>query len=308
MSTAIAQRMQNPLATLSRRDGVLMRMFRKGAGKDLTPDEFDEACMYCEMYGANPIAKDIYFFVFDAKKPDKRRMVPVLSVNLYRKIADRTGAYRPDENPPRFTYDDNLKGPANPAGIVDCQVSVLKFAHGEWHPVTSRVRWDERAPIVTRIWSGSGMVDCEPRLDPKKDNWARMPETMLAKCCEVDAIRKAWPESVAGSYADGELDQAEVLELSATEVLEREAQKVVHAKTEGIIVDWCDGEPTQIVPIDKFADTVLAWAEAMQRDDDAARVTLWNDRNVAARRQFYGHSKSDALELNRTLDAIIKGD
>jgi hypothetical protein len=53
---------------LTRRDPRRLDLFRKTVGKDLRGDEIDEAIEWCELYGANPFVKDIYFFVFDADK------------------------------------------------------------------------------------------------------------------------------------------------------------------------------------------------------------------------------------------------
>lgn len=306
MSTALQQRLANPVARLSRSKQTLLRMFRNGVGRDLNPNEFDEATMWCEMFGANPIANDIYFFVFDKDKPDKRRMVPVLSINLYRKTAARSGNYRPDDRPARFTYDEKLIGPANPKGIVNCEVTVYRHAHGEWHPITTRLSWDERAPLVTEQWEGPKgsrrKVELDtPVLDPSKPNWRTMPETMLAKCCEADAIRKGWPEEMSGTYSDGELDRSDVLDLTPSEVLYASEQEDRRARIGGvgIIFDWCNGDPLEAVPPGQVADRVIAW----MREHDADRLALFRDRNRHALKQFWAHSPGDALEIKKAMEA-----
>lgn len=289
---------------LSRDNAARLRIFKRGAGRELNDSELDEAIEWCELYNANPMTKDIYFFVFDKNKPDRRRMVPVLSISKYRQIADATGTYRPDEAPPRYTYDQGLKSDANPRGIVDCEVTVWKHAHGQWHPVTSKLRWDERAPIITRYWDKAkgGWADCKPRLDPKKDNWGTMPETMLAKCVEADALRKGWPAETAGSYGDGELDRSDVIDLTATEVLAEHEQSQRQIKTgTGIVIDWCDGEPLEQVAYGQVADRVLAFVRERIGMDDADRVSLFASRNREPLRQFWAHAPGDALAVKQAI-------
>lgn len=317
---------------LTRRDPQRLALFKKTVGKDLVGAEVDEAVEWAEIYGANPLTRDIFYFCFgEYGKPD-RKVVPVLSVGLYRKIAARSGNYRPDDRPPRFTYDEALVGPANPKGIVDCEVTVYRHSHSEWFPITSRVRWEERAPIVEGgdgRWEDdpSGAVNppghkhagkpkrrfvktgdaAVPILDPKKRNWHTMPETMLAKCTEVDAIRKGWPNETAGSYGEGELDQ--VLDLTATEVIEK-AERVDRFDRIGGIkavhIDWMDGNELQRVPAGKFYDAAMAFIQANMKPDEeeAGAVLAWAARNKVGLQEFWAMEKDAALALKKELEKV----
>lgn len=289
---------------LTRRDPRRLDLFRKTVGKELRGDEIDEAIEWCELYGANPFVKDIYFFVFDADKPDKRRVVPVLGIGLYRKIAARTGNYRPDEHAPRFSYDDTLKGPTNPLGMVGCEVSVNVYSHGQWHRVTSRLRWDERAPIK-EIWD-NGKPTGKFRLDPKKDNWHRMGETMMAKCTEADAIRKAFPAETAGSYVAEEMDSPHTIEGTATEIAEQFASdqrlKQIGAAN-SILIDWMDNAGIVQVPVGQLGDRAIEWAK--KHADEPLTVKLWCERNRHALQEYWGRDKSGALELKKAIEPIL---
>jgi phage recombination protein Bet len=293
---------------LSRSDPRRLSLFTKTAGKDLRGPEVDEAIEWCELYGANPFTKDIYFFVFDADKPDKRRVVPVLGIGLYRKIAARSGNYRPDDKPPRFTYDPEAMGPLNPKGIVDCEVTVHRFAHGEWFPCVSRLKWEERAPIQ-EIWEpgedGKRRPSGKFQLDPKKTNWRTMPETMLAKCVEADAIRKGWPNETSGSYVDGDLDASKTLELSATEIIETvetERRLAAVGGSNAILVSW---EPTAAltpVPIGKFGDRVMEFIG--QNTDQPSVILLWKERNKHGLNEYWARDKDGALALKKELEKV----
>ena len=332
MTTAVA--MINKTGALTRRDPSRMALFKKTVGKDLRGTEIDEAIEWCELYGANPFAKDIYFFVFDADDANKRRVVPVLGIGLYRKIAARSGNYRPDDKPPRFTYDDSLVGPANPKGIVDCEVTVYRYAHGEWFATPSRLRWEERAPIILdgeegftwedipgQFWPEGHKRAGQPKrrkvpvgeviakLDPTKKNWRTMPETMLAKCCEADAIRRGWPNETAGSYAEGELDQAHTIELTATEIIdnaEREDRFERIGGAKAVMVDWMDGEALQRVPAGQFYDKAMAFVRKhmVKGEEEAGHLLAWRSRNAAALQEFWAMEKDAALALKKELEKV----
>jgi phage recombination protein Bet len=311
---------------LTRRDPRRLDLFRKTVGKELRGDEIDEAIEWCELYGANPFVKDIYFFVFDADKPEKRRVVPVLGIGLYRKIAARTGNYRPDETAPRFIYDDNAKSLANPTGMVSCEVSVNVHSHGEWHKVTSRMRWEERAPIIMEgaegfkyvdtgdVWEDSGkpkkkkvpVGDVVAKLDPNKKNWHTMPETMMAKCTEADAIRKAWPNETAGSYVQEEMDAAHTIDLTATEIAETYAseQRIKQiGAANSILIDWLDNAGIVQCPVGQLGDKAIAWIKA--NAEEPMTVTMWRDRNRHALQEYWGRDKAGALELKKVLESVL---
>lgn len=301
---------------LTRNEPRRLELFQRTVGKELRGAEVDEAIEWCELYGANPFVKDIYFFVFDADN-DKRRVVPVLGIGLYRKIAARTGNYRPDEAPPRFAYDEAAKSPSNPTGMLWCEVSVNVFSHGAWHPVTSRVKWEERAPIKAggfrwidtgEKWPDTGKPkkkkvadDSVAALDEKKTNWHTMPETMMAKCCEADAIRKAWPNETAGSYLPEELDGARTIEGTATEIADAYATelrlKQVRADA-SILVLWEHGKPIDQVPIGSFGDRAIAFIRTSEPDV----VKAWAETNRYALKEYWARDKAGAYEVKKELE------
>lgn len=304
---------------LTRHDPKRLKLFTQTVGKELIGPEIDEAIEWCELYDANPFVKDIYFFCFGKVGTKGRKVVPVLSIGKYRKIAARTKNYRPDDQPPRFAYSDALVGPANPKGILSCELSVFMHSHDQWHRVTSRLKWEERAPIEE---GGFRMVDngqtwpdgnpklvkvadptVTPKLDPKKPNWHSMPETMLAKCVEADCIRRAWPEETAGSYAEGELDRAEVIDLTATEILDEtdKADRIARIGGPAITILWDDAAPLERVPVGKFADRVLEFIK--KNDEEPSAIAVWEGRNRFALQELWAMDKSAALEVKKALES-----
>ena len=288
---------------LTRRDPRRVSLFAKTKGKDLRGVEVDEALELCELFQANPFTNDIYFFVFDADK-STRRVVPVMSIGQYRKTAARSGTYRPSDKEPVFSYDPALKGATNPRGIVDCKVTVWQFSHNEWHPVAGYVRWEERAPIK-QIWRNNQPTG-EYQLDPKKTNWATMPETMLAKCAEADALRKGWPEQVGGLYVEGELDRGTVIELSASEIVAQTEQEARQARIGGpqIQVQFEQGTPLLGIPHGQFHAKV---DEFFTRNADQPSVILeWAARNNDAMKAFWSVDPNAAIDLKEKIEVAAK--
>lgn len=293
---------------LTRSNARKIDLFRRTAGKHLRGVEIDEALEWCELYGANPFVKDIYFFVFDAEK-ETRRVVPVLGIGLYRKIAARTGNYRPDEAPPRFAYDEALRSAANPAGMVWCEVGVHIYSHGAWHIVVSRLKWDERAP-VREEWAETEQGRRRPTgrfaLDPTKQNWRTMPETMMAKCCEADAIRKAWPGETAGSYVAEEMDAPTTIDATAIEIAEAYAsdQRIRQiGSAHSILIQWEADGPIVQESVGTLGDTAIKWLRLHQQEPGS--VQLWQDRNRFALREYWARDAAGALEVKKVTESIL---
>jgi len=315
---------------LTRRDPRRIALFKNTVGRELAGSEVDEALEWCEIFGANPFVRDIFFFVFK-DKDGSRKLTPVLSIQMYRKIASRTGNYRPDEHPARFTYDVQLIGPANPKGIVDCELSVFKFMHGAWHPTTERLKWEERAPIKSEgadgfKWEETGekyppghakagkpkfrKVQLGERvdvLDPGKQNWHTMPETMLSKCVEAAAIRKAWPNETAGSYVAEEMDSPRTIEATAVEIAEK-FESDLRLKQIGannsILIDWLDNAGIVQTPVGKLGDMAIEWCR--KNAGEPMTVHLWTERNRHALKEYWGRDKAGALALKQVIEPILK--
>lgn len=292
------------MTALTLYEGKQLDLIRRTVAKDCDPAEFDQFIHICKAVRLDPLRRQVYAFVFQKDKPDKRRMSIVTGIDGYRAISARTGNYRPDNRPPRITYDDAEKNPdTNPLGIVKAEVSVFQFAHGEWHEVVGEAYWSEYAPIK-EVWE-NGRPTGKFALDKAKDSWRKMGRTMIAKCAEAQGHRRAWPDDFSGLEIQEEVDRRSI-ELTATELADEALvdQRVARLGGPGVLVDWCDGEPLQHVPNGKFVDAFLSFS--MQHKDDPDKVALWGKRNAAAINQFWTVDKNGALEVKRVLEGIAK--
>lgn len=276
---------------------------------DCNETEFDQFLHVAAQLRLDPLRKQIYAFVFNKDKPDRRRMSIVVGIDGFRSVAKRSGEYRPDNRAPRFTTDpEKIDAAANPEGLVCCEVSAFQFSHGEWHEVAAVAYWSEFAPLVEggkwitdddgrRRFKGDGTVT----LDPNKENWRKMPRVMLAKCAEAQAIRRAWPDDLSAIYADEELDRARTLDLTASEIVEKaavESRLALIGGAEAILFDMGDG--LERIPLEKAADMLMARFRAMQPHE----IMQWKNTNRVTFNEFWARAKADALEIKKYIEKV----
>lgn len=274
---------------------------------DCSPDEFNQFMHVAASLGLDPLRKQIYAFVFNKDDERKRRMSIIVGIDGFRAVAKRSGHYRPDDRAPRFTIDEAAINPAsNPLGLVSVEVTVYQHAQGQWWPVTAIAYWDEFAPIIEdgsweenergkRYFKGNGSY----RLDPKKDNWRKMPRVMLAKCAEAQAIRRAWPEELSAVYSDEEVDKARTLDLTATEVAESaEAERRLSmiGGADAIMFDM--GEGLTRITLGKAADEIMKHLRTLQPHE----VMQWRNLNRVPLQEFWARNKADALEVKKEVE------
>lgn len=281
----------NQLATLNFSNSQLS-LIRHTVAKDCNDTEFDLFIHICKHVRLDPLKRQIYALVFHKSDPKKRQMVIVTAIDGYRTIADRTCNYRPDSAAPRFEMGE--KEATNPTGLLSATVTVYKFAHDEWHPVTASAYWDEYVPLFNG------------EIDRKKTGWVKMPRVMLAKCAEAQALRKAWPDDLGNVYTIEEVDREQSLDLSATEQVAKadtEKKLALIGGKHAIMTDWCDGSPLERIPDGKYADRVMAWAKSDGRC--ASELESWWHRNKDSRAEFKARNGADYLQFHKEFEGLL---
>lgn len=186
--------------------------------------------------GLNPFTRQIHFV--KRWNAALRREVGAIQTGIdgYRLIADRTERYAPGKEP-AFHYDDD-------GALVSATAYVKKLVGGVWHNVAATAMWDEYRQTKK---DGS--------LTPM---WERMPHTMLAKCAEALALRRAFPAELSGLYTHEEMAQADNPEVIEAPAVRVEQPAALPAKANGH-----DGEPT---PTPKWHEGFMAEALALEVD------------------------------------------
>jgi phage recombination protein Bet len=282
-----------------------LQVIKQSYARDTNDIEFNLFVEMCRSLNLNPIKGQISAQVYSKNDPKKRNMVVVTQIGGLRAIAARQGDYLPDDEAPLFTYSETAKDPAiNPLGIESVSVKVYRVIRGEKHRIAGTVYWDEFAPIEEE-WAEDESGKRRPSGKKKlKSNWLKMPRVMLAKCAEAQALRRGWPEDLSNVYSEEEMEQADIIEGTATEVLDQVAadnrMRKLGSPKHGYAIQWDIGEPLETVATGKLFDRV----EAFARHADTTRFKLEHFRAVNAEsfRRYWADAGNDALELKRMLD------
>jgi len=106
-----------------------------------------------------------------------------VGIDGYRAIADRTGQYAGNSEP-AYEYDEYKN-------LLKATVTVFRFVNGQKCEFTGSALWDEYKPN-----------------DGQDFMWKKMPHVMLGKVAETIALRKAFPNDLAGLYTQEEMAQS----------------------------------------------------------------------------------------------------
>lgn len=148
---------------------------------------------HCSRTGLDPIARQIYSIARKSKGQLKWQIQ--ISIDGARLVAERSGQYE-GQTTPEFTAD----------GITWTQVWLSKD-----FPAAARVgvyRRGFREPLyAVALWDAYVQTTYKGDVT---EMWKKMGPLMLAKCAEMLALRKAFPQDLSGLYSAEEMSQASV--------------------------------------------------------------------------------------------------
>lgn len=159
-------------------DEKRLQMVRDKFANGAPQDEFDLFIEVCRSRNLDPLTRQVYLIPRYDSREGKKVWSIQTSIDGYRSIADRTGAYAGSDE---ATFVETGKKIGEPAKVRPdtATVTVWKMVQGVRCPFTATARWDEY-------------------FQEKSPLWGRMPHTMLAKCAESLALRKAFPVQLGG--------------------------------------------------------------------------------------------------------------
>lgn len=197
----------NKIATLHQNHAVSMtsshfnpkqiEILKNSMCKGLNNEEFEIFLMACAKTQLDPFMRQIYAIKRKTKKPDGSWgdiMTIQTGIDGYRLIAERTERYAPGPEP-TYLHDDDGK-------LMSATSHIKKQTKdGTWHTVSASAYLDEF---------------CQTFLDKQTGErkpmgmWVNMQRTMLSKCAEAQALRRAFPAEMSGIYTNEEMAQADI--------------------------------------------------------------------------------------------------
>ena len=154
-----------------------LALIKKTVAFGATDAELDLYLYDCARRGVHPLDRLIHF--------TKRggRYTPVVGIDFLRTRAADTGEMAGSDD---AVFDKDAR---------TATVTVYRLTRGQRYAYTATARYDEYVP--------------DPGPNLRGDTlWRKMPHVMLGKCAEALALRKAFPQQLAGLYVKEELEQA----------------------------------------------------------------------------------------------------
>lgn len=159
---------------------VQLDLIKNQIAKGCSAAEIEYFIGVCQRTGLDPFQRQIY--AIRRKDNGAEKMTIQTGIDGYRLIADRTDRYAGSDEPVHH-YDDA-------GNLMRSVVTVWKIVGGVRGSFTASALWSEYQ-------------------QPNNKMWVKMPCTMLAKCAEALALRKAFPADLSGLYTTEEMMQSE---------------------------------------------------------------------------------------------------
>jgi phage recombination protein Bet len=269
VSTAIAKVSPTSIAAGSFTDDQVS-LIKRTICAGSTDDELSLFVTTAKRLGLDPFARQI----FAVKRWDSRTRTEVMAIQVsidgFRLVAERTGAYAPGSRT-EYEYDDAGK-------LVRATAFVKKFTHGTWHETPEDAYYEE-------------YVQTNKEGKPNA-MWARMPRVMLAKCAEARALRRAFPLELGGVYIPEELDQAE------------NARPAFRAPEGVAVIEMVEPPPTKAAADAIMSATTMAELEAAS----ASISKLGLKKGSEARKDLGLLYKDKKAQLERLIAAQAEAD
>lgn len=186
-------------------NGEQVTLIKQTIARGATDQELALFLAQCSRTGLDPFSRQIYWISRGGKGSTQ------VSIDGFRVIAERSGEM--DGQECHWCDEDGVWVDVWLKKVPPAAARILVYRKGCSKPFPGIAKWSEYAQAAGQMWS-------------------KMPATMLAKCAEALALRKAFPHQLSGLYTPDEMAQAErsepvVVEAAKTVMLPDGAVQIV---------------------------------------------------------------------------------
>ncbi len=199
---------KNVVTTTGDLNSKELELLKQTYAKELSPPELGLFLAQSKAMGLNPFTKEIYAIKFVG------RMTLMTSVGGLRKIAHRSNTYLGCKV--TITYEGSTKKPFSATAIAKKLVG-------------NRVAEFEATVMFDEYNSG-------------KDNWLKIPVSMISKVAESAVLRMAFPniDLLHDAAEEMGVQHTQEIEFDAVQETEHETQEIEHPPAERVIVNHAD--------------------------------------------------------------------
>lgn len=267
---------KNTLQVLPKQE-QLIKLIKETYAKGANDEEIEFFAQVCSTQNLDPIKRQIYFTKIWDSSQGKNCFAPIISIDGMRSKAEETGLYA-GQTLPLYCGRDGVWREvwADKDPPFACKIGVFRKDFKE--PIFAIAYWDS---YVKKTKEGK-----------VTKFWADMPTTMISKCAEALALRKACPQKLSGLYSKEEMDN--VIDMTKPEiktnfVQAKPLQIQQTAKVETVfnaVNDFNNKSSSFIMEIDKLCESNMG------------KYDIDNDFSNSFRNEFFQYFKDEFIKHN----------